>query len=95
MGRKRKTYKEKIVSDLRRKVYSLESVNTHSFVPENKNSSSIATLQNQVRFDQNQSTFVLFDIKKTSILTASIIAIQIILFLILKNNIVSIPGISY
>lgn len=101
MGKRRKTYKEKLVAELRRKVYSLEGLKTASLEPEKKNQqankplSPVVVLQNPALLGQNQYSYLLKDISKTGILTLSIIAIQIILFIILKSNIVSIPGINY
>ena len=101
MGKKRKTHKEKLIADLRRKVYSLEGVNAASFDKPLSTRAAVVLQnpaqrgQNQVRLGQNQYPYLLKDILKTGILTASIIAVQILLFLILKNNILSIPGVSY
>lgn len=96
MGKRRKTYKEKLISDLRRKVYSLEGLNTASFEPEKKNqqanrpsSTSSAVLL------QNPYPYLLKDISKTAILTGSIIAVQILLFFVLKKHIVVLPWVSY
>ena len=94
MGKKRKTHKEKLIADLRRKVYSLEGVNAASF-DKPLSTRAAVVLQNPAQRGQNQYPYLLKDILKTGILTASIIAVQILLFLILKNNILSIPGVSY
>lgn len=103
MGKKRKTYKEKLIADLRRKSYKIEDINTPSFELEKKNhplnkpsyTPVAIAIQNQAQLGQNPYPYLLKDVTKTGILTASIITIQIILFLMLKNNILSIPGISY
>ncbi len=92
MGKRRKTYKEKLISDLRRKVYNPEGLNTASFAPEKKNP---VLLQNQAQLDQSQYPYLLKDISKTAILTASIIAVQILLFFVLKKHIVVLPGVTY
>mgnify|MGYP001603264294 FL=1 len=39
--------------------------------------------------------YLVKDIKKTGIVTASIVGLQIVLFLILKFHVISIPGIIY
>lgn len=105
MGKRRKTYKEKLISDLRRKVYSLEGLKTASFEPENelekKNQQAnkplypAIVLQNPAGRGQSQYPYLLKDIAKTGILTTSIIAVQILLFFILKNHIVMLPWVSY
>lgn len=106
MGKKRKTYKEKLISDLRRKQNRYEGAMTSSFqvsasvetVPQNPNQELI---QNQIgerqptRLAIAQYPYLLKDITKTAILTASIIAIQILIFIILRNRILVFPGVTY
>jgi hypothetical protein len=93
MGKKRKTFKEKLISDLRRRGNILEGVRTTSL--------PLPTPQEIVlqvptpKLIQNQYPYLLKDISKTGILTASVIAIQILLFILLKNHILMLPGVTY
>lgn len=86
----RKTRKQKIIADYRRSLYSLENKNTSFNIP-------VQTLPvNAVnKKDSYSYTHVVNDIFKTSILTICIIAAQIILFFLLKNHVLKIPGIIY
>jgi hypothetical protein len=106
MGKKRKTYKEKLISDLRRKQYKTEGIITPS-LPVSTAGETLLQYSNQ-DVNQNQVKekpaanlilsrypYLLKDVSKTGILTAVAIAIQILLFFILKNNILTIPGVSY
>ena len=96
MGKKRKTYKEKIIADLRRKVYSLEAQKPNSWeAKESKIISSMPFHNKATTVPINSHIYLSKDIFKTGILTASVIGIQIILFLILKKHILVLPGVSY
>ena len=89
--RHKKTRQEKILADLRRKnfVYTLE----------NKNLPSMINLQDNISktniADVSSYSYIRHDILKTSLLTASIIGFQIILFIFLKNHIIVLPMVSY
>ena len=93
MRKHRKTHKEKVIADLRRQLYSFRDQNIVpskpklSIEPQGRpTASSILT---------NTYSYLLHDILKTGIITMSIVAIQVILFLIFKNHILKLPGVSY
>jgi hypothetical protein len=87
MGAKhKKTRKQKITADFNHQVYSLVNKN----VPLNISSPSAVINKNSYSY-----TYVLTDITKTGLLTAFIIAVQLVLFFLLKNHIITLPKISY
>ncbi|OGH21609.1 MAG: hypothetical protein A2629_01755 [Candidatus Levybacteria bacterium RIFCSPHIGHO2_01_FULL_41_15] len=120
---KRKTKRQKILSDLHRKIYSLRDKPLVSVeksvekIQEEKQpkiqTAVVETLPvrpappqgeqvsgRQVISAINQNTlrnypFLIADISKTAMVTGAILAIQILLFLLLKSHILSIPGIGY
>lgn len=79
----KKTRKQKIIADYRHQVYILE----------NKNTLNTST---PIIVNENSSyAYILNDVFKTSILTFSIIALQLVLFFVLKKHIFSIPNLNY
>ena len=86
MSKHKKTRKEKIVADYRHQVYILENKN----IP--LNNPPVATI---VHESAHFNTYALKDILKTGILTCSIVAAQIVLFLLLKRHIILIPNLNY
>jgi len=82
----KKTRKEKIIADYRHQVYFLKNQN----IPLNN---SIITIP--VNENSYSNTHILKDVLKTGILSLSIIAMQIILFFLLKNHIITLPIIKY
>jgi len=102
MAKHRKTLEQKKIADLRHKFYSLDkaqlgldsknvpSLNTKAF-SEIKNDPISITNANKYPYLLHD----LRDILKTGILTISIIAVQLILFVILKNKIIVLPMVSY
>lgn len=80
----KKTLKQKIIADYRHQVYTLKNKNTpHLPTP-------------IILTDKNSSyAYVLNDVFKTGILTSCIIALQLILFFVLKKHIFSIPNLNY
>ncbi|MBI2031330.1 MAG: hypothetical protein HYT08_01825 [Candidatus Levybacteria bacterium] len=98
---KKKTRKQKVLADLHRKMQSLE---THSSIALNEEkkikSSEVPRIKPQTTVTYrplaiNTYPFLLKDISRTGILTAIILAFQIILLFLLKNHIISLQGISY
>lgn len=92
MAKHRKTLEQKKVADLRHKFYSFDSKNAPflktKIFSETKNDSIALTTANKY-------PYLLHDILKTGILTLSIIGIQLILFVLLKNKIIALPIVSY
>jgi len=105
---KKKTRKQKALADLHRKLQSLKSQN---LVVSREEKNTKAKEIHQIRipevsirpsinipssdFSKNIYPFLLRDIKKTGILTFGILGIQFILFFLLKNHVLSLPGINY
>ena len=86
MSKHKKTLKEKIIADFNRQVYSFENKNT----PLNISAPKIVVNENSQSY-----TYVVDDVLKTIILTAAIIAGEVILFFLLKNHVIILPKISY
>ena len=88
MGAKhKKTRKQKIIADLNRNIYTLK----------NKNISSLNPTINAITFNKGQYSYsyVFHDVMKTGILTFVIAALELILFFLLKNHMITIPKINY
>ena len=88
MGAKhRKTLKQKIISDYRHHIYTLEDRNFSTPSP---------TITNTLINSSSHSySYVLSDVSKTAILTIFIIIGELILFFLLKNHMIVLPEISY
>ena len=80
----KKTRREKIIADYRHNIYILKSSPV-------KNINPTTAIKNPT----NSYSYVLHDISKTGILTLVIIFIQIILFVLLRKHILSIPNLNY
>ena len=96
MGKRRKTYKEKIIADLRRKLYRQDS--QKPFALEAKE----PKITNNMPFHTQVSTvsisphpYLTKDIFKTGVLTGTIVLLQIILYFLLKNHILTLPMVKY
>ena len=96
MGKRKKTYKEKIIADLRRKVYGLEGQNSFSLqTKETKPMRNIPIHNTVLTTTINPHPYLTKDILKTGILTGIILLVQLILFLVLKNHILILPMVKY
>lgn len=83
----KKTRKEKIIADYRHNFYTLEQKNIS--YPNSINNSEI------VKSELNSYSYVSRDVIKTGLLTFSIIAAQVILFFLLRNQIIMLPMLKY
>jgi hypothetical protein len=96
MANKRKTREQKILAEKRHNF-------THTFTSQTPLAvriptpiSSIALAKNAPKATAlNEYPYLIKDISKTALLTLGIFAFQIILFTLLKNHVLIIPGISY
>ncbi|MGA2967962.1 MAG: hypothetical protein ABSD69_02230 [Candidatus Levyibacteriota bacterium] len=96
MAKKRKTREQKILADLRHNF-------KHTFTSQTPPAVRIQTqivpsLANQTTpkvTALNQYPYLIKDLTKTALLTAGIFIFQLILFTLLKNHALIIPGISY
>lgn len=96
MGKRRKTYKEKIIADLRRKVYSLEAQKAFSLeAKESKTMRNTPYLATTTSVSISSHPYLTKDIFKTGILTGTIVFLQIILYFLLKNHILVLPMVKY
>ena len=91
MSRHKKTRQEKVAADLRRQqfVYTLESKNfsTPILSKDKPNVLPISSI--------SVYSYVKNDVLKTFLLTLAISGFQVILFLLLKNHVLKIPGLIY
>jgi hypothetical protein len=85
--RHKKTRKQKVVADFRHGVYTLntEKIPTPEPAVASINADKIA----------HSYSYVMPDVIKTGLLTLSMLVTQTILFFLLKNHIITIPGINY
>ena len=97
MAKKRKTRDQKKLADLHHKfVHTLTSQTPPAVkiqIPV-KHPISLQSRPNQ-SISTNKYPYLIKDLSKTGILTVGILAFQIVLFILLKNHIATIPGIGY
>jgi hypothetical protein len=86
MTRHKKTRQEKIIADYRHQVYILKNNNA----PLNNSTVAIA-----VNGNSDFTANILRDVLKTTILTCAIVALQIVLFFLLKRHIITLPIVKY
>lgn len=90
----RKTRRQKITADLHRQLYSLRSQKVPSF--EQKPTAKIEKKDEAVVLVEPQKyNYLTADISKTGVVTGAILIAQLIFFFLLKNHLLTIPGISY
>ncbi len=106
MAKKKKTRQQKIVADLKRQLLKKTlSSHTETSVEKPKASEKKEFKEKEEEEQVIKTTnkkedglnydYLIHDLKKTAILTSSVIALQIILFLVLTNKILILPGLSY
>lgn len=97
MAKKRKTRKDKILSDLHRKTsYKVDVTSFASPIIKNTPETKTITVSPKVQKSNiDKYPYLIKDISRTGVVTASIIAFQILLFIILKFHVLKLPGISY
>jgi len=96
MAKKRKTREQKILADLRHNF-------RHTFISQAPLAGkiqaqippSIITQRTEKTVALNSYPYLIKDLTKTAILTLGIFVSQIILFTLLKNHVLIIPGIGY
>lgn len=101
MAKNKKTKEQKIISDLRRKLYLQKQTISNSKDTEEKLSSSnnVQIPQPSISYThtirQNTEvinhTYLYHDLLRTTILTSAIVIGQVILFFLLKNHIINLP----
>ena len=97
MAKRRKTREQKKLADSRHNfAHSLTS--SSNFEAKISLQSKIITASPKIEKTQaftNDYPFLIKDLSKTAILTAGILAFQVIFFALLKNHSFVIPGLSY
>jgi hypothetical protein len=97
MAKKRKTRDQKKLADLRHTfnhVYVGHETSAAKTQPTNASTISLS-YKPKTTILTNQYPYLAKDLAKTGILSFGILAFQIILFVLLKNHVLSIPGISF
>jgi hypothetical protein len=102
---KRKTRQQKIIADLRRQINASQTKSAPLGKKLEKHEQPLSFSLNLPKIDlsgkkQHVSTFtntsyLINDLRKTAILTTSIVAVQLILLFILKNHILILNGLIY
>ena len=109
MAKKKKTRQQKIIADLRRQIYASQPESNllvekiekkvekqdqssgfsikESYLTENKKTFSTSGLVN--------TSYLINDLRKTALLTLSIIAVQLVLLFILRSHIFVLNGLIY
>jgi hypothetical protein len=93
---KRKTRKQKVISDHRRELSLNNKTVTHYTLP-SKSIEEKPRIERQIKESTtaNAYPYLKGDLRKTGILTLIIVALQLSLFYLLQNHIVSLPGLIY
>ena len=96
MAKKKKTRHQKMLADLRHKI-SLSEISQPT--PAYTIAAPVTAVQKTVIKPStafaNTNPYLLQDIRKTGLLTLSLLAAQFLLFILLQYHVVKIPGISY
>lgn len=87
MAKKRKTKEEKKLADTRHTFHHQASQLVYEIKP--------SIVKNQVSQSTIAYPYLINDLRRTALLSSAIIALQVVLFFILKNHLINIPGISY
>jgi hypothetical protein len=97
MAKKRKTREQKKLADLRHTFQHVIVGQETSAAKTNIQPSNTISLSYKPKTTilTNQYPFLVKDLSKTGILTLLILAFQIVLFALLKNHVLTIPGISF
>jgi len=97
MAKKRKTRQQKILADLRhnfRHTLVNQVPSSEKIQPQPASGISLSYKPN-LQTSINTYPYLVKDLSKTGVLTLAILIFQIILFALLKNHVLIIPGISY
>jgi hypothetical protein len=92
MARQRKTRQQKIIAGLRRKVSTIEAKSPPSHIHISEIIPSVSSTS--IRTEPSNYAYVIKDLRKTGILTFAIIGAQLLLFFLLRNRMISLPGLA-
>lgn len=94
MAKKKKTRQQKIIADLRRQVtLSKPQESKPETKPKNFSNPALITYAPKIR--AVTYPYLKKDLQKTAILTSSVIALQMILYFLLKSHILVLPRLGY
>ena len=97
MAKRRKTREQKKLADLRHNFTHTLVNHTHSEakikLEEKKDVKPFTKPQTSVAI--NEYPYLIKDLSKTGLLTATILGLQLVLFFLLKNHVFTIPGLIY
>lgn len=105
MAKRKKTRQQKIIADLRRQINASQtkSVPLEEKIEKREQSLSLSLNLPKLNLSEKKqpvstftdTSYLIKDLRKTAVLTTSIIAVQLILLFILKNNILTLNGLIY
>lgn len=97
MAKRRKTREQKKLADLRHNFNHsfVNKVHSEAKITLETIKSSKASTKSQTAISLNEYPFLIKDLSKTGILTLLILGFQIVLFFLLKNHTLKIPGLIY
>ncbi len=102
MAKKKKTRQQKIIADLRKQLLkdnlSSQRLQEQSFDNSFEKKLDKDTITLNATKQNNQLVnfnYLIHDLKKTAILTSSVIVLQIILYILLTNRLLILPGLTY
>jgi hypothetical protein len=105
MAKKKKTRQQKIIADLRRQINASQekSAPVEKKIERHEKPVSPSLTLPVVNLNERKQTsstftnisYLIKDLRKTAILTTSIVACQLILLFILKNHVVTLSGLIY
>ncbi len=98
MSKRKKTRQAKIISDLRRKIAQTDITPPAQVVSPHRHeqfTSATYSMPKKVYTDEYSNTHIIKDLQKTTLVTIGILAVEAVLFLLLKNQLLSIPIIGF
>lgn len=103
MAKKKKTRQQKIIADLRKQLLkddlSSQKIQTQnlddSFEKKLVNNDTITLNPTKQNNQTINFSYLIHDLKKTAMLTLSVIILQIALYILLTNRLLILPGLTY
>ena len=100
---KRKTKQQKMIADLKRKIQSKESVSpsqTSASPVHGTTTFTFSAPKNTTSYTPRVQSHALYalpfaDLKKTAIVTSTVLIAQVILFFLLRHHIITLPMVNY
>ncbi|MBI2074327.1 MAG: hypothetical protein HYT83_00645 [Candidatus Levybacteria bacterium] len=110
MSKRKKTRQQKIIADLRRKLQSTSHPSSTSQAIDNKSivQNTLPNQEKQTNTNKFISTYITnkvvsagvysylpYDLQKTFFLTTSIVAVELLLFFLLRNHVIVLPNLNF